>query len=102
PADGHRSVMSSLTAFSPAARRGYAAAGFGQLHFREMGTGEPLLLLHKTPSSSIMYCRVLPLLGQRYRAIAIDTPGFGMSDPPPPDVGINFYAQAFLDAMDSL
>src|SRR5262245_37686952 len=49
-----------------------------------------------------MYSRVLPRFGEAYRAIAIDTPGFGMSDPPPPAVGIDFYARALLEAMDSL
>jgi pimeloyl-ACP methyl ester carboxylesterase len=84
------------------ARRGYARGSFGQVHFREHGEGEPLILLHKTPSSSIMFSRTLPLFGRNYRAIAIDTPGFGMSDPPPAAATIAFFADVVREVMDDL
>lgn len=83
-------------------RRGYVDVEFGQLHYREVGEGPPLVLLHKTPSSSIQYSRVMPLLGERYRCIALDTPGFGMSDPFPSQPLMEDYGRAaiaFLDAM---
>jgi pimeloyl-ACP methyl ester carboxylesterase len=57
------------------------------IFYRE--AGEPnapvLLLLHGFPSSSRMYDSLLPLLGRRYRTIALDYPGFGHSDWPSPD-----------------
>ena len=63
-------------------KRRYVDLPHGQLHFRELGSGPPLVLLHKTPSSSIQYARAMPLLAERFRTLALDTPGFGMSDAP--------------------
>jgi pimeloyl-ACP methyl ester carboxylesterase len=84
-------------------RRRYVELEHGQLHFRELGEGPPLVLLHKTPSSSIQYLRVMPLLAQRFRTIALDTPGFGMSDPPPSEPTMADYGRimaGFLDALE--
>ena len=70
-------------------RRGYFDGPHGQVHFRACGLehGEPLLLLHQSPLSSAQFAAVLPLLGaQGFAAMALDLPGFGMSDPnPEPD-----------------
>lgn len=71
-------------------RRAYVDLPHGQLHYAECGSAgaPPVLLLHQTPRSWTEYREVLPLLGKRYRAIAMDTPGFGASDPPavPPSI----------------
>ncbi len=45
--------------------------------------GAPVLLLHQTPRSWDEFRDVLPLLGRHYRAIAMDTVGYGNSDPLP-------------------
>ncbi|MEV6247699.1 alpha/beta fold hydrolase [Streptomyces sp. NPDC051742] len=63
-------------------RKGYAPSRFGQLHYVECGEGEPVLLLHQTPRSWTEYLDVLPLVGERYRAIAMDTLGYGASAKP--------------------
>ncbi len=84
-------------------KRRYVDVDHGQLHFRELGSGPALLLLHKTPSSSIQYTRAMPLLASGFRAIALDTPGFGMSDPTPEQPAMEDYGQIvgqFLDALD--
>ena len=44
-------------------------------------TAPAVLLLHQTPRSWAEYREVLPLLGAAFRAIAMDTAGFGDSDP---------------------
>ena len=64
-------------------RRGYVDWEGRQLHYVAAGAGEPLVLLHKNPSSSEMWKRTLPLFAERYRTVALDTPGYGMSDPLP-------------------
>jgi pimeloyl-ACP methyl ester carboxylesterase len=67
-------------------RRGYFDGPQGQIHFRACGpdSGEPLLLLHQSPLSGAQFAAVLPLLGGRgFAALALDMPGFGMSDPNP-------------------
>lgn len=84
-------------------RRGYVDVEHGQLHYRELGEGPALVLLHKTPSSSIQYARALPMLAERFRAVALDTPGFGMSDPFAAQPSMADYGQAvrqFLDALE--
>ena len=94
----------ALTRSSPAIRRGYVDTSLGQMHYREAGAGGPVVLFHRTPSSSAGYQRVLPLLGEKYWAIAPDTPGNGLSDPlpEPPGETMQPYVEAaveFLDAM---
>lgn len=84
-------------------KRRYVEVEHGQLHYRELGEGPPLVLLHKTPSSSIQYTRAMPLLAQRFHTIALDTPGFGMSDPPvsqPTMADYGRIAGQFLDALE--
>lgn len=84
-------------------RRGYADTEVGQIHYRETGSGDPVLLLHHTASSSITFGRVAPLLADRFRAIAIDSPGFGGSDGPTSiPGGMNYYASAIVGVMDEL
>ena len=76
-------------------RRAYADVAHGQMHYAECGSSTatrrthggndiaatPIVLLHQTPRSWREYIQVLPLLGAHRRAIAIDTAGFGESDP---------------------
>jgi pimeloyl-ACP methyl ester carboxylesterase len=84
-------------------RRAYADTPTGQVHFRELGSGVPLLCLHKTPSSSIQFTRVAPLLADAgFRVIAVDTPGFGGSDPLPGGPTIPGFTAAVLAVLDQL
>ena len=77
-----------------------------RLHYLEAGEGEPILLLHGFPTSSHLYRNILPQLAQTHRAIALDLPGYGLSDKPL-DVryDYDFYADvldSFLDALGIL
>ncbi|BEV14592.1 alpha/beta hydrolase [Herbaspirillum sp. DW155] len=86
-----------------ALRRQFIQTTAGALHVASMGDGFPVLLLHQTPRSWDEYRDVLPLLGQRYRAIAIDTPGFGDSCKPPLSThSIGRWAQLVREVMDRL
>jgi pimeloyl-ACP methyl ester carboxylesterase len=80
--------------------RGYAKTPNGQLHYRtagSSGTRSPLLLLHPSPLSGYVYENLMTEMGRDRFVIAPDTPGFGMSDPPPAPPEIGDYAQAMLD-----
>jgi pimeloyl-ACP methyl ester carboxylesterase len=70
--------------------------------YREAGPpGGPVMLLpHGYPSSSYQYRRLLPALGDRWRLIAPDQPGFGhTATPDPADFAYTFDAHAgFLGA----
>lgn len=76
-------------------KRGYADSRFGQVHYRiaQGGEGTPILCLHQTPSSSADWLPVMAPLAQGRTVIALDTPGYGMSDAPPEPASIEDFAQ---------
>lgn len=53
-----------------------------KIHYREAGTGAPVLLLHGFPTSSYLYRRVAPHIAAHNRVIVPDLPGYGASDKP--------------------
>ncbi|HEX4017460.1 MAG TPA: alpha/beta hydrolase [Frankiaceae bacterium] len=63
----------------------YAVVDGHQIFFREVGPADApvLVLLHGFPTSSFMFRHLLPQLADRYRVIAPDLLGFGLSDAPP-------------------
>ena len=66
----------------PKMQRGYVDGPFGQIHFQDGGKGRPLVMLHQAPMSSRQFEGVFKhLIDRGLRPIAIDLPGFGMSDP---------------------
>lgn len=84
-------------------RKGYADSRFGQLHYLEAGTGDlPVLMLHQTPRSSDEYRDVVPLVGARTRAIAMDTVGFGASAQPDDLMSIERFADGVEDLSAAL
>ncbi len=65
----------------PKMTRGYVNGPFGQIHYQDGGKGRPLVMLHQAPMSSRQFESVFKyLMDQGIRPIAIDMPGFGMSD----------------------
>jgi haloalkane dehalogenase len=53
------------------------------VHYADEGSGPPLLLLHGNPTWSFLYREIIKGLRDRYRCIAPDHPGFGLSRGPP-------------------
>jgi pimeloyl-ACP methyl ester carboxylesterase len=74
-------------------RKNYVDIPEGQVHYRSEGTGYPVILLHQNPVSSADYIEVIPVLARHYRVLAMDTMGYGMSDPPPPNPLVTDYAR---------
>jgi pimeloyl-ACP methyl ester carboxylesterase len=61
-------------------RCGYVDGAHGQVHYRELGTGTPLVLLHWAPSNGRQYEHLMPLFAARgFRVLAVDIPGYGNS-----------------------
>jgi pimeloyl-ACP methyl ester carboxylesterase len=61
--------------------KGYVDTPVGQVHYRSLGEGTPVVLLHQTPWSGVQFQHAQPLIAAAgFRAIAVDTPGYGMSD----------------------
>lgn len=63
----------------------YVTVDGRRLFFREAGDRQApaILLLHGFPTSSYMFRHLVPALADRYRVIAPDHLGFGLSDAPP-------------------
>jgi haloalkane dehalogenase len=52
----------------------------GRMRYIDEGEGQPVLLVHGTPTSSYLYRRLIPALANHRRVIAPDHLGFGSSD----------------------
>lgn len=64
-------------------QRQFVRIGHRQVHFRHVGSGPPLMLLHQSPQNSRMWLEMIERFADRHTVIAPDTPGFGYSDPLP-------------------
>lgn len=88
------------------ARRTYIDGPFGQIHVRIAGDRmmgpPPLFCFHMSPMSSRIYERFIDVAGRDRFAVAVDTPGFGMSDPPPGPPAIADYARSMWAAIEAL
>ncbi|GAA4385906.1 haloalkane dehalogenase [Tsukamurella soli] len=54
----------------------------GRLHYMDEGSGPPLLFCHGSPTWSFLYRKIVKGLRDRYRCIAVDYLGFGLSERP--------------------
>ena len=63
----------------------YATVQGRRLFYREAGPADApvVVLLHGFPASSFMFRNLIPQLADRYRVVAPDLLGFGLSDAPP-------------------
>lgn len=85
--------------------RGYAKGPYGLVHYHDTqtGAGVPMVLLHQAPMSHRQFNAVYGLLSARgVRAIGIDTPGFGMSDPTPFVPQVSDWASSVIAVLDHL
>jgi haloalkane dehalogenase len=55
----------------------------GKVHYVDEGTGPPILFLHGNPTWSFLYRNIIIRLRGRFRCVAVDYPGFGLSARPP-------------------
>ncbi len=94
---GGRFLMSDL-------RHSFLDSRFGQLHLAEAGDQDaPLVVcLHQTPRSWDEYRDVLPLLGARFHAVALDSVGYGWSSRPAGETSIERLAAGVVDVLDAL
>lgn len=82
----------------------YIPTEFGQIHLRIAGQlhKPPLVLLHQTASSSVMFERVMAHLANEFWLIAPDTPGFGESFKPTETPSVKLYADSIRQALTEL
>ncbi len=72
-----------------------------RLHYVDEGRGPVLFFVHGNPTWSFLYRKLIRALSGRFRCIAVDLPGFGLSKPPPgfsylPEDHVR-YVQALLE-----
>jgi len=75
-----------------------------RMHYVEVGSGDPIILVHGIPTSAYLWRNVIPFLaGPGRRVIAVDNIGYGRSDSPD---GVTFswlelgrYLEAFIGAL---
>ncbi len=53
-----------------------------RVHYVDEGSGPPILMCHGNPTWSFLYRNVILGLRDRFRCVAVDYPGFGLSDRP--------------------
>jgi len=54
----------------------------GRVHYIDEGEGVPIVFFHGNPTWSFLYRSIVARLRDRFRTVAIDYPGFGLSDRP--------------------
>jgi pimeloyl-ACP methyl ester carboxylesterase len=69
-----------VAAMLPAER--LVAVGDQRVHVVDVGTGEPLVLLHGFGASTLIWDAVVPSLARSRRVVAIDLNGFGWTERP--------------------
>lgn len=85
-------------------RRAFADLSVGQVHYAACGDANApaVLLLHQSPRSWAEYREVLPLVGARYRTVAMDTAGFGDSADGGVPASIAQWARVAGELLDAL
>jgi pimeloyl-ACP methyl ester carboxylesterase len=83
--------------------KAYVPGPWGQIHYYAAGAGPCLILAHQSPVCGRMFEQALPRLAARgIRAIAVDTPGYGMSDVPQSPPALSEYADSLIAVLDNL
>ena len=87
-------------------RKGYIDTTAGQLHYRMTGfekdAGAPVVFWHRAPVTSASFRHVFAELAGWRPLVAFDTPGFGESFAPPPDMDFAAFIDVFAEAMAGL
>ena len=58
----------------------YIEINGARVHYVDEGSGETILCLHGEPTWSYLYRKIIPILAEHHRVIAMDFIGFGRSD----------------------
>ena len=74
----------------------------GALALADEGTGTPVVLWPSLFSDHRLFVPMVPLLGDEWRTIRVDGPGFGQSDAPRGEVQPEVYADVVVDVLDAL
>ncbi len=73
-----------------------------EVNYAEIGEGEPVLFVHGLAGCWRNWLENLPHFGKRYRAIALDLPGFGDSPMPEWEISMDAYGRMLHDFCDAI
>ena len=82
--------------------RGLIRTHTGYVHYRAAGEGPVVALLHINQQSSAIFLELMQALAPQLRALAIDYPSHGHSDPIDWQPQIGTYARCMIEVMDAL
>ena len=60
----------------------YIQLSSGKMHYVDQGKGDVILFVHGSPTWSFLYRDFISSMSKKYRCIAIDHIGFGLSEKP--------------------
>ena len=81
----------------------FVTVGKRRVHYLRAGSGPALAMLHASPCSAKVMRPLLPVFGERFTCLALDTPGFGLSDKLPiPKPRIEEFADALAETLAAL
>jgi pimeloyl-ACP methyl ester carboxylesterase len=81
----------------------YLAVEGRRVRYRRCGEGPPLVMMHGSPGDSAVLAEEMEAAGAQFTCIALDTPGFGGSDPLPGEIlTVKDLARATAAAMAAL
>jgi len=95
----------------PLIQRGFHDGPYGALHYRLANPPtasnlqqprRPIVLLHMSPNSSRVFDALVISLSATRTVLALDTPGFGESEPPMQPIGIEQFAATTLYLIQAL
>lgn len=94
-------LVDTVPGTTPAHRAEYLRAGELRLRAVRAGKGEPtLLLLHGYGESLLAWQPMFDRLARKSRVIAVDLPGFGLSDKPPTGYSLDRMTDRLADFLD--
>lgn len=83
--------------------RHFVTIGHRQVHYRRAGDGPVILMLHASLNTSATFLPLISPLAGQFTVIAMDTPGYGLSDVlSPNEPEIEDYADGVIEFMDGL
>ena len=87
---------------TPSSRQHRIKTRVGSIAVFENGAGTPIVFWPSLFSDHRLFSHVVRLLGNDWRSLCIDGPGFGQSDPPQGEIQTDIYADTVLEVLDSL
>jgi pimeloyl-ACP methyl ester carboxylesterase len=82
--------------------RGLVKTRLGYIHYRAAGSGAPVMLFHVNQQSSALMRELMQGLAPSFRAIAMDYPSHGHSDPIEFQPSFDDYTDCAIAVMDAL